>query len=215
LYFGGKFKQLKKRFFGIITFLLPLFVCAQEEIESHFLKLNILTPGITYEKGIGQNLSLNIDAVLGFLFHVNIESGSGSNNSVQEDYFILYPGMATTMQYYFNRGKRENRGRSLYKNSGMFFGPQLLIQGPDIVNTNPSYVDLCAAISVGGVWGIQRTFKSNVNIAFNLGMGYASVFGEGDALGGFTFLNKLLIGYVFLPRKEKRKQYEMPEDYKY
>ncbi len=123
--------------------------------------------------------------------------------------------MATTMQYYFNRGKRENRGRSLYKNSGMFFGPQLLIQGPDIVNTNPSYVDLCAAISVGGVWGIQRTFKSNVNIAFNLGMGYASVFGEGDALGGFTFLNKLLIGYVFLPRKEKRKQYEMPEDYKY
>jgi len=184
---------------------------SQESIEAHLVKINIVTPGFTYEKGITENSSANFDALLGFVF----QSSKWNNSQTDESFFIMYPGLGATLQYYFNRYKREQRGRSLYKNSGMFIGPQIVIQGPDIVNTNPDYVDLLAAIGVGGVWGIQRTFKSNINIALHLGLGYAAPLGGTEAPGGFTSLSKLLLGYVIVPNGKKKKQYELPQDYRY
>ena len=190
-----------------ITIILLVSTCclAQEPINRHLLKLNVFTPGLSYELGLTDYLSLNFDAQLSLYFHFAFNSSSYNND---ESYILGFPSGLITLQYYFNRELREKRGRSLYKNSGMFISPAIYVQGPDIINTNKDYVDLRSAIGGGLMWGIQRTFSSNVNIVFGLGVGYAVADGP-DALDGFVFLNKFTIGIVLFSQKRNR-QIKLP-----
>ena len=189
---------------------------AQEPVEQHLLKLNAFTPGITYELGVGSRLTFNVDALLGFYFHV----ASNMNNSNDENFVLGYPLGMAALQYYFNRKARERRGRSIFKNSGMFIAPVFFVQGPDLINTNRSYVELRRAAGGGGVWGIQRTFRSGINITLNMGLGYAVADGP-DVLDGFTPISKFTLGFVIFSRgnedreRPKAPKVKPPEDFRY
>ena len=193
----------------MLLFLTPAFAQDTEPLKDHQLKLNVLGPGFTYEKSIANSLSLNVDAMISFTSgSVTYTNGYYKHT---ERYFIGFPSGMLALQYYFNRARRESRGRSLYNNSGMYIAPAFSINGPDIINSNADFVEMLSGFQIGGLWGIQRTFNSNVNIVLAMGFGYGVVNGDGvESLDGFTLMGKLVLGFVLLSRPRKMRENPQP-----
>jgi hypothetical protein len=158
---------MKKYFIIIfcITFLQPLVAQEAYNVNNLMIKVNLLRPGMTFEKGISKNTTVCLDAslIFGFSFSTSMMNGTDFGLSVGPLFRAQY-------RYYYNFEKRKIKGKNSLNNSGNFFAAS---SGYSFKPVNFLRDDNRSDnLTVGGVWGFQRTYKSNVNISANFGVGY-------------------------------------------
>ncbi|MCR9226853.1 MAG: hypothetical protein NXH90_05510 [Flavobacteriaceae bacterium] len=156
-------------------------------LERHQFKLNLLSPGFTYELGIFKNQS--------------ISTNLGLATATYEEGYVFGLAMNNRYRYYHNFHRRERLDKNTSGNSGNYiaaaqaiFFSQLRIatdvEGPDDFNLG----------FYGMVYGIQRTYEKGFNFNLELGAGYYKGDGVPDGYGpliNFTF------GWVATKRKKK------------
>ncbi|RRQ49228.1 hypothetical protein DZC72_00950 [Maribacter algicola] len=191
------------KFFFILLVLVGLRVQSQSNgvaekgfgivnLERHQFKLDLLSPGISYELGLFRNQSISTALGLGM--------------AAYEPGYVFGLAMNNRYRYYHNFRSRTNKGKNVSGNSGnyiaaaqaIFFSQARLttnIIGPDDFNVG----------FYGMVYGIQRTYEKGFNFNAELGMGYYQGDGIQSGYGpliGFTF------GWVATKRKSRKPTFD-------
>jgi hypothetical protein len=158
-------KQFKLIISLILTCIITSTIQAQDRSSvstTTIFKVNLVLPGIVYERSISPKNTLNTTFFSGFAIN-------GSNNSGPKLHFL--PTLAEEFRHYYNLDNRNKKGKSIYKNSGSYVG----VRGYHIfesisTNSNNGYYESTTGASI--LWGFQKTFKRNFNINFNTGVNY-------------------------------------------
>ena len=156
-------------------------------LERHQFKLNLLSPGISYELGLFKNVSAS--------------GGLGLGYATYEEGYAVGLTLHTRVRYYHNFNRRIRMNKNVSGNSGnyiaaarsIFFSQLRLgtnIEGPDDFN-----------LGVYGItYGVQRTYKNGFNFNAELGAGYY----RGDGVpNGYGPLVNFTFGWVATKRKKK------------
>ncbi|MAU15843.1 MAG: hypothetical protein CMH46_09925 [Muricauda sp.] len=150
-------------------------------------KLNLLSPGFTYELGLFKNVSAS--------------GGLGLGYATYEEGYAVGLTLHTRVRYYHNFNNRIDKNKNVSGNSGnyiaaarsIFFSQMRLatnIEGPDDFNLG----------FYGMVYGIQRTYEKGFNFNLELGAGYY----QGDGVpNGYGPLLNFTFGWVATKRKKK------------
>ena len=156
-------------------------------LERHQFKLNLLSPGFTYELGLFKNQS--------------VSTNLGLANATYEEGYVLGLAMNNRYRYYHNFDRRERLDKNTSGNSGNYiaaaqaiFFSQLRVatdvEGPDDFNLG----------FYGMVYGIQRTYEKGFNFNVEVGAGYY----RGDGVpNGYGPLINFTFGWVATKRKKK------------
>jgi len=156
-------------------------------LERHQFKLNLLSPGFTYELGIFKNQS--------------ISTNLGLATATYEEGYVFGLAMNNRYRYYHNFDRRERLDKNTSGNSGNYiaaaqaiFFSQLRVatdvEGPDDFNLG----------FYGMVYGIQRTYEKGFNFNVEVGAGYY----RGDGVpNGYGPLINFTFGWVATKRKKK------------
>ncbi|MEM1338437.1 MAG: hypothetical protein AAF634_12325 [Bacteroidota bacterium] len=152
-------------------------------VENQFL-INALWPGVAYEFGIAQHLSVRLDAATS-LGVISFDGGG----------FDLYPRFDAQVRNYYNFKRRETKGKKVTGNSGNFYGVNLYYTSdvsllgsdfePDIGNIIAFGPASFETFYIGATYGLQRTYASGFNWGLQLGIGVISV-DFSDTSGGVT-----------------------------
>lgn len=157
-------------------------------LERHQFKIDLMSPGFSYEIGLFKNQSVSGGVGLGVATYI-------------EGYAF---GLATNTRYryYHNFNRRIKKGKNVSGNSGnyiaaaqaIFFGQLRIattIEGPSDYNLG----------FYGFVYGIQRTYNSGFN--FNAEVGGGLYKGDGVA-DGYGPLVHFTFGWVATKRKARK-----------
>ncbi|SDQ52493.1 hypothetical protein [Flagellimonas zhangzhouensis] len=188
---------MKYTFLLFVLCLFPVFSHAQWQerggtfdlihLERHQFRLNLLSPGFTYEFGIFKNQSVSTDLGLAAAtYEEGYAFGLASNNRYR---------------YYYNFGRREYLGKNTSGNSANYIAAAQAIFFSQLrISTNIEGPKDFNLGFYGLVYGIQRTFKNGFNFNAELGAGFYKGDGIPDGYGplfNFTF------GWVATKRKSK------------
>jgi len=188
---------MKNSYVLILLCLVSTFVEAQWQerggtfdlahLERHQFKLNLLSPGFTYELGLFKNQS--------------VSTNLGLATATYEEGYVFGLASNNRYRYYHNFNRRERLDKNTSGNSGNYiaaaqaiFFSQLRVatdvEGPDDFNLG----------FYGMVYGIQRTYEKGFNFNVELGAGYY----RGDGVpNGYGPLINLTFGWVATKRKKK------------
>jgi hypothetical protein len=173
---------------NIIVLLLLAFLNlkAQEKnsyIEKHQFKINILSPGITYEMGLRDNTTLCTDLNLSVGFSYNSDSGSS---------LLFTPYIREQYRYYYNLDARSKSGKNAKNNTVKF----IAFSGSYYLKPigNSEYVSLYDGFTLSPTWGLQRTYENGLNIGLITGVGYN--FGTNDRVAGFVPVINFTLGWL-------------------
>lgn len=149
----------------ICSFLIMTSVVYGQEkeisVNKNLFKINLLPPGITYEHGFTNKLTLNSDVNAGISYHYNSFSGSD---------WIIFPYIDEQLRHYYNLEKRSLKGKRTANNSANFLavGALYMFRGKG----KYEYINDLDGFNLYSVWGLQRTYNSKININLNMGLGY-------------------------------------------
>ncbi|MDB4292969.1 hypothetical protein N9954_06125 [Maribacter sp.] len=138
-----------KNHFVFVLFLFSFLGSAQssKHVEAGLFKINALTPGVSYEFGVGKDFTLNLDALLGFALN------GGSDRDTE---FGLFPGIQADFRYFTNMERRLAKGKNISGNSGNYLAiTNVLSSGESIVGDldySSNYFH-----NIAFLYGIQRT----------------------------------------------------------
>jgi hypothetical protein len=161
-------------------------------LERQQFKLDLLSPGISYEVGLFKNQSVSTSLGLAMATY-----GEGYSFGL---------AMNNRYRYYTNFNRRINGGKNISGNSGdyvaaaqaIFFSQLRLstnIEGPSDFNIG----------FYGMVYGIQRTYAKGFNFNAELGAGYY----KGDGVpSGYGPLLSLNFGWVATKRKSRKPTFD-------
>lgn len=157
-------------------------------LERHQFKLDLLSPGISYELGLFKNQSVSTTLGLGM--------------AAYEPGYVFGLALNNRYRYYHNFQRRINMDKNVSGNSGnyiaaaqaIFFSQARLttnIIGPDDFNVG----------FYGMVYGVQRTYPKGFNFNAELGVGYY----QGDGIeSGYGPLISFTFGWVATKRKKSK-----------
>lgn len=177
---------MKKNILTSIVLFVFLTTNAQNSIsnvDKNQFKINILSPGITYEKGIGQNTTLCTDVNFSMGFSYNSNSGMK---------WLYAPYIREQYRYYYNFEKREVKGKNSKNNSANFIAVNGSYYFKPLGNTE--FVSVYDGFTIAPVWGLQRTYSQGININLTTGMGYN--FGTNNRVAGFVPVINFTLGWV-------------------
>lgn len=145
----------------ILLLSLPNYAQDSIKVSSNMFKLNILRTGLAYEKSVSKLSTINLDANFTPFFKKE-NSGIGSPK-----FFLNFNGH---YRYYYNLEKRLKKGKNISGNSGNYLalGSSYYFKSLD----ESRAVSFNDGFSTSAVWGLQRTYKSGINININTGIGY-------------------------------------------
>lgn len=149
-------------------FLFLFFVCLSHVIYSQnkacvgskLFKINILTPGFSLEKGISDEFTVCLDANLSLGFGVK-------NNGIS---LLASPLLRGQYRYFYNLQKRFDKGKDISGNSGSFLALHSSYYFSPL--KNEEFISSLDGFTLGSVWGFEKTYKGNLNIVLNTGIGY-------------------------------------------
>jgi len=178
-----------KKFAVIILILSSLAAYAQtsNNVERQLFKINALVPGVSYELGLSNNLTLNLDALL------IPGGGRGLNNKTQ---FGVLPGFQADLRYFVNMKRRSGKGKNISGNSGNFVALMNQLYSGNAILGNlklDNGFNYITALS----YGIQRTRPKGFYWGFSVGPGL--YFGDIDPQ--FTVFIDLKLGWVLRGKK--------------
>lgn len=182
-------KSIRK--FIIIANLLFFFNClfAQEQSDHTMdvFKLNLLSPGLSYEAAILPKSTLHMDLFLASTFNNN--NNSRNNNTK----IFLDPKFDLAFRGYYNLKSRIAKQKRTVFNSANYLA---LLTGSIYtkipINTNGILESKRRFVyHTGFVWGIQRNYSSLFSLDLNLGIGLF--------MGKQHFKTGIQSGYVYAP----------------
>ncbi|MDO1513742.1 hypothetical protein Q2T41_13850 [Maribacter confluentis] len=180
---------MKQLFFLPVLLLSIFYANAQTNrlVEEGIFKVNALLPGASYEVGVGNKSTINMEAIIGFALR-------GATNT--ETQFGIYPGFAADFRNYINFERRLRKRKNISGNSGNYisFLNQFQFGTPLIGNLEyASDYYYNAAL----VYGLQRTYKKG--FYFSLAFGPGIFINEFDKVTGILVDARL--GWVIGGRK--------------
>lgn len=167
----------------LIVFTLKNFAQNKTFVKDNLIRLNVLTPGITYEKGISKIQTLCLDANLSLVPTTSDETG-------------LAKTVFFRLQYrnYYNLNKRLEMSKNINNNSGNYYAINSSYYFKSISDND--FININDGLSVGVVWGLQRTYKNGININLNTGMGYVFSSRKSKTLSPITPIINFTVGWV-------------------
>lgn len=134
------------------------------------LRVSFLSPGIAYEKSLAAAHTLVAGAQLNSAFVARSSAYTGETEAT----FYLEPGLFGQYRYYYNFGKRSEKGRSTDYNSANFVGPLYEVSWTKRPFGTYDYEEAKArpTHTIGLVWGMQRNLKKRFSFLFEAGPGY-------------------------------------------
>ncbi|TMM57987.1 hypothetical protein FEE95_00745 [Maribacter algarum] len=174
--------------FTILFYLLSLsFANSQSDknVEENQVQIGLPMPAVLYEKGIGKNATLSLEALTG----LQIRGCSGC-----ETQFGVHPILRGQYRYYYNMERRIRKGKNITGNSGNYVGGLLVYQ-----SGAPLIGDIQNSDILGGgpVYGIQRTYKRGFFYRLEGGVAYL----EDDFNKGIGLILAARIGWVLRKRR--------------
>ncbi len=184
---------------------LLLFACcffvfslhAQDEDEEKTkgsLRIDFLAPGVAGEIQLAKDQTMALGA------NIAAVGGSYTIGNQTENYFLVAPTFFVQYRVYFNKAKRIRKEKSIYNNSGLFFGVHIGGNTKEILSST-DFVTIGNGANFGPIFGVQRTFNNNLQLGFNIGLGYA--WNEFEGAAGLTGLGQFNFSYVLIPQKKK------------
>lgn len=172
------------------TLLLFIFILSisnaqtANNVEDHQVQIGLPIPAILYEKGIGINTTLSIEAIFGFQYR---------DCSSCEAEFGIHPIVRGQYRYYYNMKRRISKGKNITGNTGNYIGALLLYQ-----NGSPLFgeIENSDVLGVGPVYGIQRTYKRGFFYRLEGGVAYL----QDDFDQGVGLVLAARIGWVLRKR---------------
>lgn len=157
-------------------------------VHNNLFKINILNPGFTFEKGVNNNNTVCIETNLSIGFHA---SGTNSSSENVNTTILISPFLRGQYRHYYNFEKRIRKGKNISLNSGNYlaFSSSYYF---DTLGTN-DFISIYDGLTLGGVWGFQKTYRNNLNIGANLGLGYNI---SRDQSNGLLLVIDFTIGWV-------------------
>jgi hypothetical protein len=152
-------------------------------LENNLFKINVLSPGITYEMALSGNTTLSSD--------LNISIGFSSNNNTG-NHLLATPYLREQYRYYYNIENRNSKDKNIKNNSANF----IALNGSYYLKPigNSEYVSVYDGFTVAPIWGLQRTYVSGLNIGLIAGPGYN--FGTNERTAGFVPIINFTLGWV-------------------
>lgn len=152
-------------------------------LENNLLKINILSPGITYERSLSENTTLCTD--LNLSLGISYNSNSGSN-------LLSTPYIREQYRYYYNLEKRKSKDKNIKNNSANF----IALDGSYYLKPigNSQYVSVYDGFTFAPTWGLQRTYQSGINLGLTAGPGYN--FGTNERTAGFVPVANFTLGWI-------------------
>jgi hypothetical protein len=156
-----------KLYYSFVCFLLfcPLLKTTAQEttvVEKNQFKINLLFPGVAYERGFNDKNTLYSEVSFGIGYRYNEFMGPN---------WSYYPTIDEQFRHYYNIEKRAGKGKRTSGNSGNFYGLNAIYH-LESINSNSNYSSSAPSITIAPVWGFQRTYKHNFNLSLNGGVGY-------------------------------------------
>ncbi len=174
--------------------ILFVFVClaamtnlnAQEATESLLVKsnwrINILPLNVGYEHQIGTKSTIYATA------GISLGSYGDSTNVIDR---VVLPFLSLTGQYrsFYNLEKRQEKGKSIFMNSGNFIGGQINFMPPPLSNPNNESTKGQTGVVLGPVWGAQRNKVGRFSFVFAIGpaVAFTSEGAELTTIGQLSF----------------------------
>ena len=172
-------------FFSIAT----LSAQSTKQVEDGLLKANALLPGISYEFGVGNTSTINLEGIIGFAIV------GGSNRSTE---FGIFPGVQAEYRNYLNLDRRISKSKNISGNSGNYVSLLNQFQlGTPLIGNLEYDTDYFYNLAV--VYGIQRTSPKGFYWGVSFGPGiFVDDFGTDAGL-----LVDVRLGWVIGGRKKK------------
>lgn len=145
---------------------------AQDTASTELTKLTtvtLLSPGVSHEVPVGSDQSLYIHPHLAISAQWGSSYAFGSYSEV-----IANPAVSLQYRYYYNRGRRAQKGKRIERNSGNYlagvyavsFSKEAIWEDhKDEDNRRPIHL-------VGAVWGMQRNGAKRFSFGLQGGVGY-------------------------------------------
>ncbi len=124
-------------------------------VEDHQIQLGFPIPAILYEKGIGKNTTLSVEALAGF--------------QIRNSEYGVYPIVRGQYRYYYNLKRRLDKKKNISGNSGNYVGGLMLYQDGNSLLGN---LNTTSTLAVGPVYGLQRTYRSGFFYRLETGLAY-------------------------------------------
>ena len=148
-------------FTAILIFSTLTYSQKESDLSRNLFKVNILAPGLTYERVLSDKTTFNID--------VNLSFGGTSNGGGQLK-LLASPFGRAQYRYYYNLEKRLTKNKSIMGNSGAYIAPSVSYYMKTI--SDDFHLSNNDGLTAGAVWGFQKTYKSGINLGANTGLGY-------------------------------------------
>lgn len=188
---------------ALLLFLCCLvygFAFAQEQAKERaevtsLHKIHFFNPAYEWEGRLAPRLTLLLNAGIGFGFrgYFTVNSG-GPDHRVT---FAVLPQGRAAFRYYYDLEKRARAGRSVRGNSGSFVSAGVLYRANPLLTIGPDREFARGAIFTA--WGLQRTFKNNMNFELSVGLSYAPGREPGERpIFPVLPFSQFKLGYVFL-----------------
>ncbi len=187
-----------KNFCLLFLFVLPLSLFSQTEdtgaIDPGAFRLDFIPLGVGYEYQVKERQTLLFNVKLGFA-----TGGTFSTTNENETFLIIAPEFVTQYRVFFNRDKRISKGKTIYNNSGLYFGAHIGYTGPAIYDNSDEF-DVVRGVDIAPIFGVQKTWKSNLQLGFFIGPGIG-IYGADNI--GFSSAFGVNFSYVFVPKGNK------------
>lgn len=153
---------MKNKLLIILFFLLAIESFGQDtiKVEKKLFKINIINPGLTFEKSVSNTNTVSLDGNLSF------GGNYSSNNGWQ---LLVSPLIRSQFRHYYNFDRRNSDNRKTTGNSGNYIS---ICTSYYFKSFNVEAFNVNDGFNLGGTWGLQRTYKSSFNINLNAGLGY-------------------------------------------
>ena len=135
--------------------------------------ISILSPAITHEMAVSKNQTIFISGDLNGI--ARYEEIGNTNPRTINSYYGLAPSVTADFRNYYNFNKRLGKGKNINNNSGNYLALRSEYRFAPVINKDqfPTYN---GGFALGGVWGIQRVYRSGIYLGLSLGAGF--LFGD-------------------------------------
>jgi hypothetical protein len=170
-------------------------------------KVTFVSPGFSYEKRVARLQSLLGHAYMSTSIYLGYSSSLGNMSSIYFD-----PAIALQYRYYYNSGKRSEKGKRTEMNSLNYIAAVEDLTFSRNAISSSYYIEASRRPMhrFGLVWGLQRNRPKRFSVDFNIGAGclMARSTSLNDSAeyvttteGVFTLLGQLTIG-LWLNKKK-------------
>lgn len=178
--------------YGIVAIL---FFCLPSSFSQYGInceveqwKLNIITPGLEFEKGMSATSTLNFR--LGYTLFQDFFTEEPYNN------LELFPSLRIQNRHYFNLFRVSHRARPFFGNAGEYLAPTLAVLNEDHrvlgIIQEKGYFGYA-----GLMFGIQRNFFNGFTFSVETGSAYF----VGEGLGVWQPMFNMTLGWMISERR--------------